>query len=476
MQQRGIAFCCRARLLTACSAVMLLAAPSVPRAIGEVRAGRGAAPPSANWPSFRGPNASGIAEGFPTPTTWDAEKGANVVWKTPIPGLGHASPIVWGDRLFITSAINGTRKAPLKIGLYGDGDSAEDDEAQQWKVYCLNKKTGKILWERTARSGKPRVRRHPKATHANCTLATDGKNLVAFFGSEGLYCYDLNGKLRWKRDLGVLESVPYDAPSLQWGFASSPILYRDRVLIQCDVKQNSFLAAFRLKDGGEIWRTPRDENSTWSTPTVYTNGSRAQVIVNGYRHIGGYNVETGKALWRLRGGGDIPVPTPVVAHDLIFITNGHGRLNPIYAIRSDATGDISLQGESLSSSGVVWSVLRDGTYLQTPLVYGDYLYACRSNGIVGCFEAKTGKRVYQERLGTGRTGFTASPIAADGKVYFTSEEGDIYVLQAGSQFKILATNPMGEVCMATPALSEGTLFFRTQDHVVAIADSRRTSP
>src|SRR5437660_1758991 len=165
-----------------------------------------------NWPSFRGADARGIAEGYPTPTTWNAEQLKNVRWKTPIPGLGHSSPIVWGSRVFVTSAINGTKKAPLKIGLYGEGDPADDNESQQWKIYCLDKNSGKILWERTVHAGVPRAHRHPKATHANCTLATDGKSLVAFFGSEGLYCYDLNGALRWKKDLGLLESVPYDAP------------------------------------------------------------------------------------------------------------------------------------------------------------------------------------------------------------------------------------------------------------------------
>lgn len=426
-----------------------------------------------NWPSFRGSDARGIADGFLTPTSWNAEQSSNIRWKTPIPGLGHSSPIIWGRRIFVTSAINGTKKAPLKIGLYGEGEPADDNEAQQWKVYCLDKATGKVLWERTVHAGVPRARRHPKATHANCTLATDGKNVVAFFGSEGLYCYDLTGKLRWKKDLGLLESVPYDAPSLQWGFASSPILYDNMVVLQCDVKTNPFLAAFSIGDGHQIWRTPRDENSTWSTPTVYKDGNRSLLIVNGYKHIGGYDARTGKEVWRLTGGGDIPVPTPVVAHGLAFIMNAHGKLSPIYAVRLGATGDISLKDDQKSNSGIAWSVPRGGAYMQTPMVYGDYLYSCQINGILSCYEARTGKVIYQERLGTGRTGFTASPVAADGKIYFTSEEGEVYVVKAGPEFKVLATNPMGEVCMATPAISEGTLFFRTQDNLVAVGGKDR---
>jgi outer membrane protein assembly factor BamB len=212
---------------------------------------------------------------------------------------------------------------------------------------------------------------------------------------------------------------------------------------------------------------------TWSTPTIHTAGGRAQLIVNGYKHIGGYDLRTGKELWRLQGGGDIPVPTPVIAHNLVFITNAHGRMAPIYAIRTSAAGDISLQGEETTNSHVAWSRPRDGGYMQTPLVYGDHLYVCRDNGVLSCYEAKTGSRLYEERLGTGRTGFTASPIAADGKLYFTSEYGDIYVVRAGPKFALLAVNPMGEICMATPAISAGTLYFRTQGHIVAIAERTR---
>jgi outer membrane protein assembly factor BamB len=436
-------------------------------------AGAAAARPSVNWPSFRGANAAGIADGYPAPTAWNGEKQTNIRWKTPLPGLGHASPIVWGNRIFVTSAISGQEKPELKVGLYGDIAPVADDTVHRWMVYCLDKRTGRVVWERTAHSGVPRIKRHTKATHANCTMATDGKNVVAFFGSEGLYCYDFSGRLRWRKDLGVLDSGFFMVPSAQWGFASSPVIYRDRVLIQCDVQKGSFVAALSLKDGKEIWRTPRTDVPTWSTPTIHTGGGRSQLIVNGYKHIGGYDLGTGQELWRLRGGGDIPVPTPLVAHDLIFITNAHGRMAPIYAIRTNAAGDISLAGTESASSHIAWSRPRDGGYMQTPLVYGDHLYLCRDNGVLSCYEARTGNRLYEERLGTGRTGFTASPVASDGKLYFTSEEGDIYVVQAGPQFKLLAVNPMGEICMATPAISEGMLLFRTQGHLVAVAERTR---
>jgi outer membrane protein assembly factor BamB len=432
-----------------------------------------AAERTVNWPSFRGTNATGIAEGFATPATWDVEKSQNVRWKTALPGLGHSSPVVWGDRIFVTTAVNSKGKADLKVGLYGDIAPADDNSEQKWDIVCLNKKTGKVLWQKTAHAGVPKVQRHTKATHANPSVATDGKYVVASFGSEGLYCYDMSGKQVWKKDLGVLDSGYYVVPTAQWGFASSPVLADGMVIVQCDVQKDSFLAAFRAKDGSEVWRTPRADVPTWSTPTVVREGGRAQVVVNGYKHIGGYDLKTGKELWKLTGGGDIPVPTPIVADGLVYITNAHGRMAPIYAVKTTAEGDISLKADERANGHIAWSLARDGGYMQTPLVYGGQLYVCRDNGVLSCYDAKTGNRLYQERLGTGRTGFTASPVAADGKLYFTSEEGEIYVVKAGPEFKLLSTNPMGEVCMATPAISEGLLLFRTQGHLVAIGEKTK---
>jgi outer membrane protein assembly factor BamB len=278
----------------------------------------------------------------------------------------------------------------------------------------------------------------------------------------------MNGKLIWEKDLGVLEAGPYDAPALQWGFASSPVIYEQLVVLQCDVLKNGFLAAFNIEDGKEIWRTTRNEVTAWSTPAVYHDGERTQLIVNGYKHIGGYDVHTGKELWRMAGGGDIPVPTPIVGHGLVFITNAHGGRAPIYAIRLDASGDITPQDGAASNDYIVWSDGHNGNYMQTPLVYGDYLYTCKDGGVMTCYDAKTGKRFYRQRLGTGKSGFTASPVAADDKIYFTSEDGDIYVVQIGPEFNLLAVNSMGEICMATPAISEGVLFFRSQNHLVAV--------
>jgi len=429
-----------------------------------------------NWPAFRGVNADGIAKGAATPTIWNAERSENVRWKREIPGLGHSSPIIWGNRLFVTSAVNERKTAPLKVGLYGDPGSADDDDVQQWKIFCVNKETGEILWDRTAHKGVPKQKRHTKATHANCTMATDGKNLVAFFGSEGLYCYDMEGRQRWQKDLGTLRISPVvynDAPDpkgadLEWGFASSPIVYGDRVFVQCDVLTNGFVAAFNLSDGKEIWRTPRDDTATWSTPNISTEGPRRQLLVNGWKHMGGYDLQTGEEIWRMSGGGDCPVPTPIVWNGLIFLMSAHGPRKPIYAVRTDAVGDVSLRNGATTNRYVSWSSLRGASYMQTPVICGDYLYSCHVDGVLTCFEARTGKEKYKERLGTGGEGFTASPVASEGKLYFTSEQGSVFVVKPGPDFAVLATNQMGEVCMATPAISEGTIFFRTQGHVVAI--------
>jgi outer membrane protein assembly factor BamB len=429
-----------------------------------------------NWPSFRGANADGIAKGMTTPTVWSLEKSENVLWKTAIPGLGHSSPIIWGDRLFVTSAVNGRKTAPLKVGLYGDPASAEDNDFQQWKIFCLNKKTGEILWDKTAHEGVPKLKRHPKATHANCTMATDGANVVAFFGSEGLYCYDMEGHPRWQKNWGTLRTSPMiynDAPlsegaDLEWGFASSPIIYGNRVFVQCDVLTNGFVAALNLSDGKEIWRTRRDDTATWSTPTVLADGPRAQLVLNGWKHMGGYDLRTGEEIWQMSGGGDCPVPTPIVWQDLIFLMSAHGPRRPIYAVRTDAAGDVSLRAGASTNQYVAWSVLRGGSYMQTPLIYAGYLYSCDLDGILSCYEPRTGKQIYKERLGTGGEGFTASPVASEGKLYFTSEQGAVFVVKPGADFTVLATNQMGEVCMATPAISGGALFFRTEKHVAAV--------
>lgn len=424
-----------------------------------------AAEPS-NWPSFRGQRASGLSEGHALPTQWDASNG--VQWKTPIPGLGLGSPVIWGDKVFVTSAVSEVDKGDLKVGLYGEIKSVDDTSVHSWRVYCLDRKTGKVLWEQESYKGVPKIKRHTKSSHANSTPATDGQRVVAFFGSEGLYCYDMDGKLLWKKDLGVLDAGFYVVPDAQWEFGSSPIIHKDTVVVQCDVQKNSFLAAFDARDGKELWRTPREEVPTWSTPTIVEKDGKTLIFVNGYKHIGGYEFETGKEAWKLVGGGDIPVPTPVIAHDMAYITNAHGFMAPIYAVKTSASGTLPPPGGPTPSEHLAWFEASKGNYMQTPIVYVDWLFMCRDNGVLSCIEAKTGKQLFRERLGGGETGFTASGVGGDGKLYFTSEEGDVYVIKAGATFEQIAKNSLGEYCMATPAIAHGTIFFRTYRHVMAI--------
>jgi outer membrane protein assembly factor BamB len=450
-------------LLVIATSIGLLAA-AAPSAAEEPR-------PGVDWPGFRGIQASGVALGFPTPQQWDVASGANVKWRVEIAGLAHSSPVIWGPHLLVTTAVSADPAPELKVGLYGDVRSAADVGSQRYDVLCLDKTSGRERWRTTAYEGAPKTRRHPKSTHANPTPATDGERVVTFFGSEGLYCHDLEGRLLWKKDFGVLDSGFFMAPDAQWGFASSPVIHQGRVILQVDVQKDSFIAALDLATGQEVWRVGRDDVPTWSTPTVWpsSDGGRTLVLANGFRHIGAYDIDTGAEVWRLTGGGDIPVPTPIVAHDLAFITNAHGRMAPVYAVRAGASGDISLAEGATASSGVVWSVPRDGGYMQTPIVYDDLLYVGRDNGVVTAFDARTGEKKYQTRIGDGSTGFTSSPVAADGKLYFTSEQGDVVVVRAGPEYQELARNELGEVHMATPAISEGVLYFRTRGHLIAIA-------
>jgi outer membrane protein assembly factor BamB len=423
-----------------------------------------------NWPSFRGSNASGVADGKPTPVAWDAVKGINILWKTAIPGLAHSSPVVWGDKVFISTAISSQGKEYFRHGLYGDVDSDKDVSKHTWKVYGLDKLTGKILWEKVACEGVPKIKRHIKSTHANSTPATDGKHVVAFFGSEGLYCYDVNGKLLWKQDLGLLDSGWFYDPDYQWGTASSPIIYKNMVILQCDVQKGSFIAAYDLKDGKQIWKTPREEIPSWGTPTIYEGKTRAELITNATRAARGYDPLTGKELWRLSGNPEVTATTPIAGHDLIFICNSYRPNQPIYAIRAGASGDISLKEGATTNEHVAWSVQRGGTYMPTPIIYGDYLYTCANQGVMACYNAKSGERIYQQRIADKGGAYSASPVAADGKVYFSSEDGEIFVVKAGPKYELLASNPMGEVLMATPAISDGMIFVRGQHNLFAIAE------
>jgi outer membrane protein assembly factor BamB len=426
-----------------------------------------------NWPSFRGPNASGVAEGRPAPTSWNVEKSANIKWRARLPGLAHSSPVVWGDRLFVTTAVSGNNESAFKTK--GDDIApVKEDTKHAWRIYCLDKASGRVVWDRTAHEGVPRVKRHLKASQANATPATDGRYVVAVFGSEGLYCYDTNGKFLWKQDLGVLDPGLHEDATYQWGHSSSPVIYKDLVIVQCDGHAQSYVAAYDLKDGRRVWRAERGERPSWSTPLVYEGKGRTELVTNGPRYIRGYDPATGKELWRLSNNDlVVQVPTPFVAHGMIFVTGGWPGGRPISTIRPGAAGDISLKEGESSGPNVAWRLAKGGPYVPTPIVYGDYLYVCNDRGVLTCHNARTGEQVYQQRVGGQSVGFSASPVAADGKLYLASEDGDVYVIKAGPQYELLSVNPVGEPMMATPAISDGMIFIRGRNHLFCVAAASR---
>lgn len=424
--------------------------------------------PQRQWSMYRGSYASGVFDNANLPETWNAETGENVVWKTKIPGLGHSSPIVWGDNVFVTTAVSSKKNEDVKTGIYGSINPVPDSSVYEWRLYCLDKATGKIRWEKTAHRGIPEQKRHPMSSHANCTPTTNGKYVVAFFGSEGLYCYDMDGNLQWEKDFGLLRSNFFLVQSAEWEFASSPLIHENSVIVQCDVDENSFLAAFDLATGKERWKQSRDEYPGWCTPNIYYDDGNPVVAVNGYKHRGGYDFETGEEVWRMSGGGDIPIPTPVVGENLVYFNSAHGKSSPILAIRKNASGDITLNDKETSNAGVQWSVQRGGAYMSTVLLYGDYLYNAAWNGKLTCYNAQTGEQIYAEKVGSGNS-YTSSPVASDGIIYIADNDGNVYSVQAGSEFKILHENNLGETLMTTPAIAENYLFFRTLNHLVAVS-------
>jgi len=423
---------------------------------------------SGNWPSFRGLHAGGVADGQNLPERWNGVNGDNVRWKTSIPGLAHSSPIVWENRLLVTTAVSSRGHATFKHGLYGEGDASKDLSVHQWKIISLDRHTGKVVWESTAYEGVPREKRHIKSTYANSTPATDGEHVVAFFGSQGLYCYDYDGNLLWKKDLGILDVGAYDAPNYEWGTASSPIIYKDKVIVQCDTQKEDFLLALDIGTGETIWKALRDELPSWGTPTIYAGRERVELVTNASNFIRGYDPESGKELWRLGRSSKITAPTPVFSEDLIVVASGRRPEAPIFVIRAGAAGDITLAAGSTSSEWIAWSRQQRGSYMPTPLIYDGHLYVIANQGIVDCYELRTGREIYRRRIPHQGGGFSASPVAADGRIYLSSEDGDMFVVKAGVDFELLATNPMGERLMATPALSGGTMFVRGERYVFAI--------
>lgn len=441
-------------------AAFVLIFSSIGKLSGQVK-------PERQWTSYRGNHSSGVLDNTNLPESFDLENMTNVRWKSEIPGLGLSSPVIWDNKIFITSAVSQADREGFKPGIYGDISPVRDSSMHEWKVYCVDKNSGRTIWERTSYKGIPKMRRHPKSTHANTSVATDGKYVVAFFGSEGLFCYDMNGNLLWQKNFGLLKSVFFMVKSAEWEFASSPVIYKSKLIIQCDVLENSFVAAFDVKTGKELWKTQRDEYPGWCTPNIYTNAGKTYVALNGFKNRGGYDIETGKEVWKMAGGGDIQIPTPIVGNDLIYFNSAHGKNSPIIAVKTNAVGDITLKETETSNEYIKWSLPRGGSYMHTLLLYRNHLYNVNWNGTIICLDPLTGKEIYSAKLGNAKS-FIASPVASDGKIYIVDEDGTVYIIKDGDTFILLAEIPMHDICMTAPAITDGMLLFRTQKYLIAV--------
>jgi outer membrane protein assembly factor BamB len=416
---------------------------------------------AANWPQWRGPGGQGISAEKNLPAEWSSTK--NIKWKTKILGRSHSSPIVWGNRIFLTTAIEGVLVPGAKAVTHTAGgqvflhpDSVGADHKQTFKVLCLDRESGKIIWEQTAFEGTPYDNRHRKSSYAASTPATDGKLVYAFFGTEGLYAYDMKGKLAWKADLGKLGTVGM-------GTGTSPILHQNLVLMQCDEDngETSFIVGLDKKTGKEVWRTPRKVQVSWSTPILVTAGKRTELITSGTEFVISYDPATGKELWRHKGVESNAIPSPVANNDMVFISAGFPEKIAM-AIKLGGSGE-------LADTNVAWTYKKGTAYVPSPILYGQYLYLMTDRGILTCIDARTGEVKYDGgRIPIPAT-FTASPVAFDGKILLTSEDGDTFIIKAGPAHEILGANSLGEPVYASPAISDGNIFIRGEKYLYCIS-------
>ena len=422
------------------------------------------------WPSFRGANASGNADGQGAPVEWDVKAGTNLKWRTEIPGFTNASPLVWGDKVIAITAISSANDRTFRTGLYGNVASVEDMSEHTWRIYALDAATGAIVWDKEIYTGAPKIKRHTKSSQANSTPVTDGKTIVSVFGSIGLIvAHDMQGNELWRNDIGAIDSGWFFDAGVQWGHSSSPIIYGNTVIAQIDQQKDSYLAAWDLATGKQVWKTMRaDEIPTWATPTIAKGAGGDEIVTNGTK-VRGYDAKTGELLWTLGPNSEITVGTPVVDNGIAYITGGYPPVRTIYAVKVGSRGDLSLPKDVTSSDAIQWSN-NEGTYIPSPIAYRGILYMFNNNGILSAFNAETGERVMRARVGGGGA-FSGSPVAADGRLYFASEDGDVFVVKAGTPYQEIAKNPVGEVIMTTPAISNGTMYIRTMGGVVAIRET-----
>lgn len=438
---------------------------------------------ASNWPSFRGPGGNGVADGTELPDRLDVGDGTNLAWRQEIPGLAHASPIIWEDRVYVTSVVTSGPPQRFIAELPDTPESVAGRWLHRWIVMAIDKHTGDVLWERIAAEGMPRTGRLRKGSFNNSTPATDGQHIVALLGSQGLFCYDVNGNLLWRVDLGVLDAGWFFDPTFQWGMTSSPVIHEGKVIVQADVRGGAFIAAFDVVNGTELWRTARDEVSSFSTPAIIRTNGVSEVVTNGGRAVRAYGLANGEELWTLRPSSEIAVPTPIFAHGLIFVGSGYLPQQPFYAVRPGGVGDISLPSGQGSSPQVVWTLADAGPLISTPIVVGDYLFIMQRDGTLSCFDAITGIPIYTERIGAPELAdetslprteeslatYTASPVASNGKLYVVSDLGDIHVIDAGPFLEILGTYSVREGVFSTPAISDGMFLVRGLDHLFAFS-------
>jgi len=425
---------------------------------------------SDNWPGFRGPGSLGVAEDPSLPDKWSATE--NVAWTREIPGTGWSSPAVWGDHIFVTSVIGSADAEKPKKGLYFGGERKAPTDIHRWMVYCVDFKTGKIRWEREVKKGPPESSHHLKNTYASETPVTDGERVYCYFGNAGLFCFDMNGKLLWSKNLGTFQT------RFGWGTAASPVLYKDRLYIVNDNDQHSFIVALNKKTGDEVWRVDRKEGTNWATPYIWENEIRTEIITPGTGKVRSYDLN-GQLLWEFSGMSSISIPTPFSRFGMVYIASGYvGDQNrPVYAVKPGAAGDISLKPGEKSNKYIAWYLPQGGPYNPSPLVYGDYYYTLYDRGFFTCNDARTGSEVYAKvRIDPGVNAFTSSPWAYNGKIFCLSEDGDTFVIQAGAEFKLLGKNSLDEMCMATPAIVRGSLIIRTASKLYRITKGGASKP
>jgi len=408
-----------------------------------------------DWPQFRGPGSNSLTDATGLPSEWDRD--TNIAWRAPVPGRGWSSPIVWGDKVFVTTAVQERAPTTSDRGLY------------RWEVHCFDLESGRTLWTRVAHRGEPRIATHQGNTYASETPVTDGRRVYAYFGMTGLFAYDFDGNLAWKKDLGAYPTEE------DLGTASSPIIHGDRLFLQIDSIQDSFLVALDTETGDEVWRVNRDESSNWSSPIIWENQLRTELVANG-RRVRSYDPATGDLLWEMSIGGGRCSSSPTGDDERLYFgsearPDGGGFL---FAVRAGASGDITPRDGEMKSAGVLWTQENAGPPMASPLAYRGLVYVLkRRTGIVTAYDAKSGQEIYKKRL-KGAPGFWASPWAYDGKVFCLDATGTAHVLRAGPDFEVLGTNPLDEESWASPALTGGGLVLRGVNHLYGIRHSTAT--